>query len=451
MGAGSAVKSVLRFRHILTPDGIERHKRVGIDVQGRIVSIEDEHGDVFDGWLALPGMPNAHSHSFQRCLTGRGEVAKGQDSFWSWREAMYRLAREITADDMRSIAAQAFADMLRAGFTSVAEFHYLHHLPDNSRGPEMARAVIEAAELTGIRLVLLPVFYQKGGFGLPPEDCQRRFVHDNMEDYLELLESLRDVPLGIAPHSIRAVEPQQIAELDAAVRGILGDSFPRHIHISEQRDEVGQSLELLGKTPVQVLADHVSLDQNWNLVHATHATRDELELILETQAAVVLCPLTEAYLGDGVFPATAFVSNGGMAAIGSDSNVRIDAIEELRLLEYGQRLTLERRACLATADGLGVPIWTRAAAAGARALAQDTGAIETGRCADFVVLDPASPPLLGLKPGAALDALITAGSPSTIDAVYVGGRRLVEAGRHLADSGIASGFASAYQRLQETD
>jgi formimidoylglutamate deiminase len=449
MGAGSAVKSLLRFRHILTPDGIERHKRIGIDGLGRIVSVTDEPGDVFDGWLALPGMPNAHSHSFQRGLVGSGETAQGEDSFWSWREAMYRLAQNITPDDIRSIAAQAFADMLRAGFTSVAEFHYLHHLPDNSPGPEMARAVIDAAEIAGIRLVMLPVFYQNGGFGQPPEPHQGRFVHQQMEDYLRLLESLRDVPLGLAPHSVRAVAPSQIAELDAAARGIMGDSFPRHIHISEQRTEVEQCVEAMKMTPIQALADSVNLDQNWNLVHATHATKDELELMLETQVTAVLCPLTEAYLGDGVFPATAFVSNGGITAIGSDSNVRIDAIEELRLLEYGQRLSLERRACLATSDGLGVPMWMRAAAGGAQALAQDVGAIRVGAWADFVVIDPSSPPLLGLEPQAALDALITAGSAKCIGAVLVGGRRLVEGGRHLADSAIARRFTLAQSRLRE--
>lgn len=202
-------------------------------------------------------------------------------------------------------------------------------------------------------------------------------------------------------------------------------------------------------TPIQALADSVNLDQNWNLVHATHATKDELELMLETQVTAVLCPLTEAYLGDGVFPATAFVSNGGITAIGSDSNVRIDAIEELRLLEYGQRLSLERRACLATGDGLGVPMWMRAAAGGAQALAQDVGAIRVGAWADFVVIDPSSPPLLGLEPQAALDALITAGSAKCIGAVLVGGRRLVEGGRHLADSAIARRFTLAQSRLRE--
>jgi len=449
MVAGSAAKSVLRFRHILTPDGIERHKRIGIDGQGRIVSVTDEQGDVFDGWLALPGIPNAHSHSFQRGLVGSGETAHGEDSFWSWREAMYRLAQNITPDDIRSIAAQAFADMLRAGFTSVAEFHYLHHLPDNSPGPEMARAVIDAAEIAGIRIVMLPVFYQNGGFGQQHEPHQGRFVHQQMEDYLRLLESLRDVPLGLAPHSVRAVAPSQIAELDAAARGIMGDSFPRHIHIAEQRKEVEQCVEALKMTPIQALADSVNLDQNWNLVHATHATKEELELMLETQATAVLCPLTEAYLGDGVFPATAFVSNGGITAIGSDSNVRIDAIDELRLLEYGQRLSLERRACLATGDGLGMPMWMRAASGGAQALAQDVGAIKVGAWADLVVIDPSSPPLLGLEPKAALDALITAGSANCIGTVLVGGRRLVEGGRHLADTSIARAFALTQSRLRQ--
>lgn len=449
MGAGSAVKSVLRFRHILTPDGIERHKRVSIDGAGRIVRVDDEHGDVFDGWFALPGVPNAHSHCFQRALTGSGESAQGEDSFWSWREAMYRLATMITPADLHAIACRAFADMLRGGFTSVAEFHYLHHRPDGGRGSEMARAVIEAADLVGIRLLMLPVFYQHGGFGQAPGDRQQRFVHEELDDYLGLLESLHDVALGIAPHSLRAVEPSSIPELDAAARGILGDTFPRHIHISEQQSEVEECAARYGATPIRLLADQVNLDPNWNLVHATHAERDELQVMLETQVTAVLCPLTEAYLGDGIFPATSFVSNGGVTAIGSDSNVRIDVVGELRLLEYGQRLNLRRRACLATSDGLGVPLWLRATAGGARSMSMSVDGIRPGAYGDFVVLNPDAAPLQGLEEGKVLDALVTAGSADCFSAVYVGGRRLVEQGRHVGEAAIARRYAGACMKLRE--
>jgi formimidoylglutamate deiminase len=443
------MSSSLSFRHILTPDGFERHKRLVIDQAGVITGIVDEPGSEFDGWLALPGMPNAHSHSFQRALTGLGERAGGGDSFWSWRTAMYALADRITAEDLVAVSARAFADMLRGGFSSVAEFHYLHHRVDGGRGPDMARAVAEGARIAGIRLVLLPVLYQVGGFDRPASPGQRRFIHEELDDYLALLAGLNDLPLGIAPHSVRAVAPAQIAAIDEAARDLLGDGFPRHIHISEQRLEVRQCIEALGRTPIELLAEHVDLDEHWNLVHATHATDRERSLMLRAGVTAVLCPLTEAYLGDGIFAATDYVGAGGRVAVGSDSNIRIDAVEELRMLEYGQRLVTESRACLATGDGLGRPLWERLATGGGRALAMDTGRIEPGMCADLVVLDPGSPVLCGLDGDAALDALVTAGSAADIQAVYVGGIERVRAGRHMAEDEIRRAYVRVMDRLRE--
>ncbi|MGB5209137.1 MAG: formimidoylglutamate deiminase [Gammaproteobacteria bacterium] len=440
----------LRFQHILTPGGMERHKRLIIDNQGLITAIEDEpreDGQPFDGWVALPGMPNAHSHCFQRALVGQGERASGDDSFWSWREAMYGLARDMSPENLRAVAARSFADMLRCGFTSVAEFHYLHHRADGSRGPEMAQAVIEGAAQAGIRLLLLPVLYQQGGFEQAAETRQQRFVHESVDDYLSLLASLGPLPLGIAPHSLRAVGLPALKALLAGADGLLPPGYAKHIHIAEQRQEVEACIEASGVSPIELLADAVELDMSWNLVHATHASERELALIADAGATVVLCPLTEAYLGDGIFPAREYRRLGGRFAIGSDSNVRIDAVEELRLLEYGQRLMLGRRACLATEEGLGAPLWRLAAVAGGAAMAQAVGEIRVGAYADLAVLDPLASPLAGLSIENVMDALITAGSRQNISATYVGGNRLVSEGSHFSETEIQSAYSAALKEL----
>lgn len=465
----------LSFEHILTPRGIERHKRLVLDRAGRISAIEDETGDAFDGWLALPGLPNAHSHCFQRAMVGRGERAVGDDTFWSWRRAMYALARQITPDDMHAIATRAFADMLRGGYTSVAEFHYLHHLPDGTHGPDMARAVVAAASDVGIRLLLLPVLYQRGGFALPAGQEQARFVYRRTEQFMALLETLKDAQrdglagvspdtssdasretsaqnppefeLGVAIHSLRAVAVENIAEVTTAAAAVIGAGCPRHIHIAEQTGEVEDCRAAHGVGPIELLGRHVQLDPAWHLVHATHASDSELDLMLRAGVSVVLCPLTEAYLGDGLFPARAFVAGGGRIAIGSDSNVRIDAVEELRMLEYGQRLAHRQRACLATDAGLGAPLWQRAASGGAAALGLPVGRLDVGAWADLVVLDGHDPVLGGLAPPRALDALVTAGSAAAFSDVYVAGRHLVTNGSHPGESAIDANYRRTVKRL----
>lgn len=436
----------LTFRYLLTPAGIERDRTLVLDERGTIAAIVPAAGSA-DGYCALPGMPNAHSHAFQRALAGFGEARRGEDSFWSWREAMYRLANRVTPDDMRAIARQAFAEMLRGGYTGVAEFHYLHGLPDGRDGAAMAEAVMDAAAETGIRLVLLPVLYQTGGFGREPQPEQRRFVHDSIDSYLRLLERLRDsVALGIAPHSLRAVPVEQVAALVPRARAIVGADCPIHIHISEQTAEVEQCREHYAATPIELLTRHVELDAHWNLVHATHASEAEQRLIRERGATVVLCPLTEAYLGDGLFAAAEHAGAGGHFAIGSDSNVRADAVEELRLLEFGQRLAQRQRARLATEQGLGAPLWSAVAAGGARALGGVGGAIEVGRPADLVVLDEDSPALAGHDGDTLLDALLVGGSRADIAAVYVDGEKRVEHGALIGGDPLP-GFDAAVRRL----
>ncbi|MGH8283423.1 MAG: formimidoylglutamate deiminase [Gammaproteobacteria bacterium] len=438
----------LTFKYVLTPAGLRRDQSLVVDPAGVIEAFEPARGAA-DGFLALPGMPNAHSHAFQRALSGFGEQAHGGDSFWSWREAMYRLANRVTPEDLFVIAREAFLDMLRGGFTSVAEFHYVHHMPDGHRGPEMARAVIEAARAAGIHLVLLPVFYQTGGFNTPPSDHQRRFVHASIEDYCRLLQELHGVKLGIAPHSLRAVLPEMLPELINSVKSLSGGAWPIHIHISEQQQEVEECRAIFGVNPIELLAHTVDLNPRWNLVHATHATDAERNLILKHDATVVLCPVTEAYLGDGLFAAEEFTHAGGRFAIGSDSNCRIDAVEELRWLEYGQRLRQQQRARLATSTGLGAALWQRACAGGASALAEPVGTLAVGKRADLMVLDEQGSPWLGHDLDTLLDAFVIGGSRHDIAQVYVGGKRVVDHGAAKGAETSAREFSKIVSRLSE--
>lgn len=456
----------LSFAAILGPGGIERDRAIEFDDAGLITSVS-AGGAPYDGFLALPGMPNAHSHAFQRALTGRGERAvtgpgarpPGSDSFWSWRENMYRLANAVDAEAMYAIARQAYGEMLRSGFTHVVEFHYLHHRIDGSRGPEMTDAVVRAAGDAGLPLTLLPVHYRTSGFdGAPATEGQRRFAHRSVEDFLATLEGLTRATgatgpaaaaLGAAPHSLRAVPPDELADLVEGVDAILGPDAPLHIHVCEQTAEVEECRERFGASPIEVLFDRVEAGPRWHLVHATHASAAEREMVREAGASVVLCPLTEAYLGDGIFEAREHLSAGGVASVGSDSNVRISAIEELRTLEYGQRLRDRRRARLATEEGIGAPLWNRLARGGAMAAAAPIGAIEPGRRADLVVIgrmDGASAAhtggaTAGHPPETAIDAWLVGGDAGDIATVYVGGRRRVDRGAIDGAEEVQAAFA----------
>ncbi len=439
----------LQFRYLLTPEGWARDKAVVIDGTGRIEAIEDASGP-WDGTLAVPGVPNAHSHVFQRALAGRGEARHGEDSFWSWREAMYALAARIDAEDLYVVARRAYGEMLAGGFTSVAEFHYLHHAADGTRGPEQAEAVVTAARDSGIRLRLLPVLYQKGGFGRPPDAGQARFVHERKEDFLRLLEQLRVHEPGLAFHSLRAVAPESLTGTLAEVRSILGDDVPVHIHIAEQQREVEDCMEATGHSPIDALLDAVNVDSRWSLIHATHPRGYELRAVRERGATIVVCPLTEAYLGDGLFPGRDYLAGGGSVAVGSDSNARIDAVEELRWLEYGQRLNDQARARMADARGLAIPLWQRAGAGGARALGLPVGTLAPGAMADLLVLEPGRSCFLGHEPGQWLDALVVAGSGADVAGVYVGGRCVAGGGRWPQESESAGRYDAVVKKLLES-
>ncbi len=433
----------LTFEYVLTPEGLKRNCRVSLDDAGRIVAIEPGVAARTDGGLALPGMPNAHSHAFQRAIVGRGE-GRSQDSFWSWRAVMYRVANAIDSEDLYAIALRAFADMLRAGYTSVGEFHYVHHRRDGTRGTEMALALREAARDAGIRLVMLPVLYQRGGFGREAAPEQMRFVHRSLDEFGKLLEALRDQPCGVAPHSLRAVALESLPDLVALADSILGKQAPIHIHVSEQQREVEECRAALGRPPIQCLAETIELGPRWSLVHATHAEPGEVELLKRLDPNLVLCPLTEAYLGDGLFPLA--MLGAAQFAIGSDSNVRIDAIEELRVAEYGQRLIHQRRTALGGSEDLGGSLWRRAAEIGARSLSQPVGSLVAGRYADLTVLDLDDPLFAGMPVQNVPDAWITGGSAAQIQSVYVGGRRRVERGELSSAAGVDR-FAEVMDRI----
>lgn len=407
----------LTFKHALTPSGIATNCEITVDDGGRISAVGQGAGP-YDGDFALPALGNAHSHAFQRALAGYGEARAGEDSFWSWRDAMYALANRLDPEALYAITRVAYSEMLAAGFTAVAEFHYLHHSKDGARGTDMADAVVQAARDTGIRLRLLPVYYHAGGFGQPAGDAQRRFTHASVDEFLKLVDAIDHPDLGIAIHSLRAVPLEHLQEITAQNRR-AHNLF--HIHVSEQQAEVDQCIAAHGKRPVELLADTIELDARWTLVHATHADASERERIRAAGACVALCPLTEAYLGDGLFAAAEFHAQGGVLAVGTDSNARIDAIEELRWLEYGQRLRDQRRARLADESGIGIPLWQAAAAGGAHATGFAVGRIEVGAFADLVILEASGAPWAGVEPARWPDAWLTGGSRHDIARVYVGG------------------------------
>jgi formimidoylglutamate deiminase len=404
--------------------------------------------------IGLPGMPNLHSHAFQRGMAGLAERrGPDSDSFWTWRETMYRFVDDITPMQLQVIAALGYIEMLESGFTRVGEFHYLHHGPDGRAFPdvaEMAIAIIAAVAETGIGLTLLPVFYAHGGFGgVPPGVSQRRFVN-TIDGFAQLLDQTRaaavalpDAIVGVAPHSLRAVSPEQLRLI-----GQLTDSVPIHIHVAEQIREVDDCLTWSGARPVQWLLDHAPVDRRWCLVHATHVDSAELLAVAGSGAVVGLCPITEANLGDGIFPAAAFIKAGGSFGIGSDSNVRIDMSEELRLLEYGQRLTGHARNVLANdrLGSTGQAIYAAAATGGAQALGI-AGGLAVGNAADIVSLDAHHPSLLERQGGALLDAFVFAAGKDAIDCVWRRGERLVSGGRHKSRDPIETRYRAVLREL----
>ena len=435
----------LRLEEAWLPGGWARD--VGLEIEGGAIArvvpgAPPGFGEGRSG-RAVPGLPNLHSHLFQRAMAGLAERrGPGADSFWTWRQVMYGFLSRLGPEDVEAIAAQAMVEMLERGFTALAEFHYLHHAPDGApyaNPAEMAERVAAAAAQTGMGLTLLPVLYTHGGFGpLPPSEGQCRFLNGT-EDYLRLLEAsrralapLEDARIGAAPHSLRAATGEQIAAVLAAF-----PEGPVHIHVAEQMAEVESCFAWCGQRPVEHLLATQPVGPRWCAVHATHMTAEETQALAGSGAVAGLCPITEANLGDGFFNATGYTGAWG---VGSDSNVEITAPGELRMLEYGQRLLHRGRNLLARAEGssTGEDLYAAALAGGARACGRDIGRIAEGARADLV----------WLAPGTTLDDYVFVSGASAVREVMVSGRTVAAGGRHVAREATAARFARTMERLR---
>jgi formimidoylglutamate deiminase len=445
--------ATIHARQALLAGGWAKDVRIGVEA-GRIVRLEAgvaaAAGDERH-YTIVAGMPNLHSHAFQRGMAGLAETrGPGSDSFWSWRNVMYRFALSMTPDDVEAVAAQLYVEMLEAGFTRVGEFHYLHHDKDGGHYAdiaEMAVRIASAASETGIALTLLPVFYAHAGFGgTAPGEGQRRFINDR-DSYAALLERCRaltdtlpDGITGVAPHSLRAVTPDELTSVVA----MAGDK-PIHIHIAEQVKEVEDSIAWSGRRPVEWLLDNQAVDGRWCFIHATHMTDAETRGMAEAGAIAGLCPITEANLGDGTFPAEFFAA-GGRFGVGSDSNVLIGLSDELRQLEYSERLAHRARNVLAAPGGsTGRALFDGAVVGGAAALGVEAG-LAAGRAADFVSVKTRHG--LDLAGDMLLDGWIFANG-AEVDCVWVNGRKQVEGGRHVARAAVGQRFTSTMRALAE--
>lgn len=438
----------------LLPDGWATDVRVRVS-GGRIASVETGVPGGTDTVL-LPATANLHSHAFQRAMAGLTEArTAGRDSFWTWRDLMYRFLDRLTPEDIEAIAAQVYMEMLESGYASVGEFHYVHHatggVPYDDPAELSARIAAAAAE-TGIGLTHLPVLYMRGGTDdRALEGGQLRFGN-TLDAYARLVDRAEhavtaagpDALTGIAAHSLRAVEVEALTEVTQ-----LRPDAPFHIHIAEQVAEVTDILATHGATPVKWLLEIMDVDARWCLIHATHMTPAETEGLARSGAVAGLCPITEANLGDGIFPGAAYLAAGGALGVGSDQNIRIALAEELRTLEYGQRLSQRARAVMASAEqSTGRSLYAGALSGGARALGRETGAIRPGAWADLVALEADHLALAGLSGDALLDAWIFAGDDSVVREVWSAGRHMVQAGRHVHRDRIEARYRTCLSRLR---
>lgn len=437
---------------------------------GAVGSNADASGCTRIEGAVLPGMGNLHSHAFQRAMAGLAErtgkadprhpgLAAGDD-FWGWRDVMYGFLARLTPDHVEAIAGWLYLEMLKGGYTGVGEFHYLHNAPDGAPyddASEMSSRIVAAARRTGIALTLLPVLYQSSDFGGQAAlDAQVRFAKST-DDYLAMIETLharyggeRNFRLGVAAHSLRAVPPEALAEMIRAA-GAIDPAMPIHIHIAETTREVADCIAWSGAPPVAWLLDHAEIDNRWCLVHATHMSEDETTRAARTGAIAGLCPSTEANLGDGLFALPDFLREGGRIGIGSDANTALDPFEELRLLDYGQRL-IHRKRTPSLPDqnaSIGAALWRRSLEGGAAALGTKTGRLAPGYRADLIVLDTEHPGLAGRTGDTLLDSLIFAPVRDAVRDVMVGGRWVIKDRRHEAQDDLAAGYRTAIAEIMD--
>nr|WP_315495638.1 formimidoylglutamate deiminase [uncultured Rhodoferax sp.] len=439
----------------------EQNVCMAVDAQGHWADITPAtptppaHATVLPGPV-LPGLVNAHSHAFQRAFAGLAERRETvADDFWSWRDRMYGVALRITPAQLRAVAAQLYVELLQGGYTQVSEFHYLHHQPDGQPYTDeatMAWAVADAAADAGLGLTVLPVLYERAGFAQPAlRPDQRRFA--GTPDFIARLQATVQasgrplVNAGVAIHSLRAASAESI---DALLAQVGGTDMPIHIHVAEQMQEVRDCLASTGQRPIAWLGQRWKMDARWQLVHATHTEQAEIDAVARSGAGIVICPSTEGNLGDGFADLPAWLTAGVPMAVGSDSHVSRQWAEELRWLEYGQRLRLQQRN-VAAAPGqqpaTAARLFDAALHAGGPAAGQARWGLTRGARADALVLDTQTPGLLGVPASHQLDALVFATNRSALSEVWVAGRKLVHAGHHVEQDRIAQAFEVTMQAL----
>lgn len=444
-------------RAALLPGGWAENVALRFAVDGTITSVSV--GTSPDGLSiaegpVIPGAVNVHSHAFQRALVGRVQRLSGADDFWTWRERMVRLVGVLSPDDVEILTMRLYRELLVHGYTSVAEFHYLHRDEQGAAyetPEELALRIVSAARKTGIGLTLLPVLYRWTGFDRRPLEGPFRRFFLSPDEYSGIVERLarasreQGFSLGLAPHSLRAVADDDLAELWALGRA----DWPIHIHVAEQIGEVEACLAHTGLSPARWLLEHADLDARWTLVHTTHTSPDERRDLAAANVTIGLCPTTEGDLGDGFFPFADWLGHGGAFAIGSDSQVSVSAGEELRALLYRTRLDQRRRGVV-TPDarvGHGTALWAASARDGGRAIGRQTGALKAGSKADLLVLDSHAPLLAGLTPDDAANAFVLSGSAADLARVIVGGKTVVEQGRHLVDDTLRTIWPGTAERI----
>ena len=450
------------FKHLLQKDGWHSNVRIDIDELGEIITLtpnsNSDKAEIIEGF-ALPGFQNAHSHAFQYAMAGLAEVhdiSHTSDDFWSWREAMYKLALQVTPQQMQDIATMLYCEMVRHGYTNVAEFHYVHHQKNGEpyeNLAEMGSRMIAAAKTAGINITLVPIFYQKGGFGQAPNDRQRRFISEDIDSYLALLNASKEAcklyhgaNIGIGIHSMRGVEPKDIAEI--AKNG--PQDIPFHIHVSEQLKEIEDSISYLGKRPVEWLLENVEMNNRFHLVHATHLTDQEISGIAQSEANVVLCPTTEGNLGDGLFPLKKFQSANGKWSIGTDSHIGINPLEELRLLDYGQRLVSHQRNSFTSSKegNSGMFAIQMATLAGRKAMNNFSEVyFEVGDQLNVSIIDHNAPLLATSSEKNLASSIIYTSDVSHQWGTIVNGKTVVSNGKHNSQDLITKNFIKAINEL----
>lgn len=450
----------LYAKQVFTDQGWVEDRTLVVE-QGEIIAINPgcEEGAIKLKGPVIPGMSNCHSHAFQRAFVGMSEQgSEGKDSFWTWRKVMYSFLGKITPEQLQVIATQLYIEMLKSGYTNVGEFHYLHHQADGQpfqNLAQMSSRIFNAAQDAGIALTHLPVLYRYSGFGSQePNQGQSRFINDAdrfnrlVSDCFDLSKQYPQARVGIAPHSLRATNLSILNETIDHLKS-LDATAPIHIHIAEQQKEVQDSLAFSDKRPVQWLYDNLAVDQQWTLIHATHLTVEERKAIAQSKAVAGICPTTEANLGDGIFPTTEFLEEQGVFAIGSDSHISVNPIEELRWLEYAQRLIKQQRAILANEQqaSVGANLWQRAVAGGAQSLGRNCGAIKVGNKADLLVLDENKVNLFAHQDKYLLDSMVFASHQNPILDVIVAGQWVVEDGRHRLEESSAQGYKQVLKLL----